>query len=287
METPSNANVMPEQVRKIEKLEGMPRGLRLTRYGGGDDFRSAREVAQFEISPPLIPQDLKARICEIQKLDPNECNWESSFSISTPILGDDSGSSNFSKVNLYFHGFLFENEVLGGLPASQKNPLIGVFSPLVGFKEYVDSSLIGSVASAGIDSVRAADQHIHTVDPFAGGTAESYKALLIENGTSAEDADMIIMVESMDANQYYMGSDAARVYINMKIPVNQGWVVCIERAAEGNLVNVFVTYLLVVTDKSLLSQLQAKKLSDVIPFLSEKQEFADFYPIVAQLLNIK
>lgn len=277
-----------QEVRKVEKLEGMPRGLRLTRYGGGDDFRSAREILQVEVSPSFIPEDLKRRICETQKLNPSDCQWESSLSISTPILGDTSFSnSNFSKVNLYFHGWLFENEVIGGISASQKNPLIGMFSPFVGFKEYIDNSLMGSVASAGIDFVRASDQHIHTVDPFAGGTAESYKALLMENGTSAEDADMIIMVESMDANQYYMGSDSARVYLNMNVPVNQAWVACVEKSAEGNHVNIFVTYLLVVVEKNLLSQLQGKKSSEVISLVAEKPEFSEFYPTIVNLLNIK
>jgi len=219
-------------VATIDRLEGVPRGLRLTRYGGGDSFRSAREVVQYELAPNLIPQDLIQRVCGKLNVGREECNWEFSFSISSNILGDDD-SRDPSKVNLYFHGWLFEHEATLGVN-SQKYPLIGIFSPIVGFSEYLDNSLMGNTASAGIDCFRSADQHIHTVDPFAGGSADSYKVLLIESGMSPEDAEVIASIEAMDANQYYMGSDSARVSLNLDIPINQAWVVCVNKSEKKN-----------------------------------------------------
>jgi hypothetical protein len=269
---------IPTSVPYIERLEGVPRGLRLTRYGGGDTFRSAREVVQYCCFS--VPQDLKQKICEKIHTTPDKCSWESSFSISTNILGDD-GSKEPSKVNLYFHGWLFENDVAIEKSASQKNPLVGLFSPFVGFSEYIDRSLIGETASAGINFLRASDQHIHTIDPFAGGSAESYKTLLIESGMSAEDAEAIAMVEALDANQYYMGSDSARVSLNLDIPVNQGWVVCVDRSQHGT--QIFVTYLMVITSKKLLNQLESYNKSDILSKLKDIEEFKPFLEDISSL----
>jgi hypothetical protein len=85
--------------------------------------------------------------------------------------------------------------------------LIGVLAHSSGLSEYQDESFMGVAASAGFDgTLRPSDQHVHTVvsfltlllhahalnyillsqDPWAGGTAEDYRNLLIESGTAAD-----------------------------------------------------------------------------------------------------
>jgi len=274
-----NQELLGVPVSYIEKLEGMPRGLRLVRYGGGDSFRSAREILQHQISSSFIPEDLKNRIYETQKFKPEECSWEYSFSISTNILGDDDYGAVYTKVNLYFHGWLFENEVLSGASASQKYPLIGLFSPIVGFREYEDKSLMGNTASAGFNFLRSSDQHIHTVDPFAGGTSESYIALLIESGMSRQDAEAIATIEAMEINQYYMGSDSARVSLKTDIPINQAWVVCVERTKSK--IKIFVVFLLVITSNKLLNELENISKTELISSLLNKEEFQQFNSVLS------
>jgi hypothetical protein len=267
------AKAPPKYVVTLDRLEGVPRGLRLTRYGGGDSFRSAREIFQCEVAPNLLPEDVVRRVCEALKVEREECNWETSFSISSNILGDDD-SREPSKANLYFHGWLFEHEVMSGNSAAQKNPLIGIFSPMVGISEYVDRSLMGTTASAAINAFRAADQHIHTIDPFAGGSAESYTQLLIESGMTPEDAQAIAMVEALDANQYYMGSDSARVSLNLSLPLNQAWAVCVDKSYSKT--RIFVTYLLVVTSKKLFALLDPVKKSEVLSKVKIMEEFKQY-----------
>jgi hypothetical protein len=221
----------------------------------------------------LLPEDVIRRVCESLKVEREQCLWDASFSLSSNILGDDDAREP-TKVNLYFHGWLFENEVMAGNSAAQKYPHIGVFSPMVGISEYIDSSLMGTTASAGINAFRSADQHIHTIDPFAGGSAESYKQLLIESGMTAEDAEAIATVEALDANQYYMGSDSARVSLNLGLPLNQAWVVCVDKSFTKS--RIFVTYLIVVTSKKLFTALESIKKTDVISSAKKMDEFKQF-----------
>jgi hypothetical protein len=61
--------------------------------------------------------------------------------------------------------------------------------------------------------LKPTDQHIHKVDALAGGTVESYIALLVQGGLSKEDAAVFAQVEMSVAEEYFLGADMARVQL--------------------------------------------------------------------------
>jgi hypothetical protein len=168
---------------------------------------------------------------------------------------------NHKKTNAYFHGWLFEEVANRRVKGHTGYPLVGFFRP-AGCAPFEPQDAMGDAASAGFGGrVTPADQHIHTVDVFAGGDADNYRQLLLESGMSLEDANAIIAVEMAGSDDYFVGSDSARFFLNAHMPVVTSYVVCVDASISPP--RIMVTLLVVVSEEleSLVAQL-ARVLRD-------------------------
>lgn len=302
----SCATLSTEVVPLLSFLCGLPRGLQLVRYGGGDDFRSAFNLLHLCVlsdQPSSGSRSLEQRriiACAISALNavapeqdfmglPNcetiqweRCTFEAALLVSTAVS---SSGSEESWTNLFHQGFLHEYAAESGCSAAQKWPLIGVFDangcvrPFRSFPETEESG----VECAPFDALGPADQHIHTVDPFAGGTEEMFVNLLVENGMSHEDAVVFAQVEKTAAGDYHCGADMARVLISSSSGLGSGWVVCMD-VADTHVPRVLVTYLIVANNKR--DQEAVSKLVDTFQSRSPLEHVLEKLKTAIPMLNL-
>ena len=152
--------------------------------------------------------------------------------------------------NIYWHGWLFDALVRGAGEgggagegddpyAAQRFPLVGVWPrTATGAAEWTEDAAGGGGgggggAGAALGDARAgwngrlrpADQHIHKVDPYAGGTREGTIALYLEAGMDRETAEAAVLGAELECDSYHIGSDSARARLSAGAVA---WAVCVD-----------------------------------------------------------
>jgi hypothetical protein len=170
--------------------------------------------------------------------------WSASIVVSTPVRGS-------RTANLFHHGWIHGDAANRHCSAAQSFPLIGVWGTAGCVSAVHHSS--AEVDPAPYDDapcnerlLKPADCHIHTVDPFAGGTRDDFIALLMESGMEQDAAVAHSDTEAAMASMYHFGADNARVAVapSPESPVGSAWVLCVDRSSPQ--IRVLVTLLLVV-----------------------------------------
>ena len=174
--------------------------------------------------------------------------WDAALAVSTAPTSPASNGEDSCWANVWFHGWLYSKAVeeansrgadckLGSeADAVQRYPLVGIFadSTSAGASTLSSPSAGGFAPFQGTDAcfrsaddasdTRAAgwggalqpvDQHLHKVDPHAGGSREDTIELYVsEMGMSREDAVAVVAASEIESDQYHLGSDCARVDVS-------------------------------------------------------------------------
>jgi hypothetical protein len=127
---------------------------------------------------------------------------------------------SYQRCNLFHQGWLFDECMNHDVSARGSFPLIGVMETDGGggiIPDPGDNDPLGTTNSASFlcegEVLTPADQHIHKVDSWAGGTKEDYITLLRRSGMSAEDATAFALAEECTSTDFYLGGDMARVQV--------------------------------------------------------------------------
>lgn len=258
-------------LRGVPALQFLPRCATLVRYGGGDDMRQGEALVSMPLAAAALPAELRATVCDAvdaaladapaaaaageyaaeSQLALEDgvwaraaCAWDVALAVTTvPVAGA-------AWANLYWHGWLFGTALDDGAApnAIQRFPLCGIWEATAGigpFKEEVAGESgqafadgaggrRGDVRAAGHETLRAADQHAHKVDAYAGGDRESTIALYMEQGFPRDAAEAAVLGDEWQAEHYHVGSDAARVALGEELgdqgPGAACWAVCVDLA---------------------------------------------------------
>lgn len=250
----------------VPALQFLPQCAALVCYGGGDDFRQGEALMSVPLAATALPPGLRSGVEEAvddalraapaaaaagefaaerqpSSWDRDSCCWDVAFAVAAePRRGS-------AWANLYFHGWLFAPHVGAGAAnggtegpqAVQLFPLCGVWDASAGMGAFEGDATggygggHGDARAAGVGSLRAADQHIHKVDAYAGGDREGTISLYIEQGFSREAAEAAVVAAELESTQYHVGSDCARVRLDLHAGraaddggVAIAWAVCID-----------------------------------------------------------
>ena len=131
---------------------------------------------------------------------------------------------------------------------------VGLWSPTEGLGAWIETvEAFGHVRAAGTDGeLQPADQHIHKVDPYAGGTREDTLQLYIEAGMDAETAAAAVLGAELEAESFHLGADNARVAVSCHPDGCAAWAICAD-LEPGYPPRVQATLLLVAPEGSLLA----------------------------------
>lgn len=248
---PAPAAVVLDIVPLVPELPGCPEGLLVASYGGGDDMCVARPILHLRARPPRVPARLRAeivaavdealqlhasasedtRVATLPARSPwasvaagcDLIQWSSAVEISSRVYGTEEWDT---KCNLFAHGWLFRDVVREpGRDGAGRWPLIGVFHA-DGFAEHLDETYLGSDASAGLNKLRPADQHVHVVD---APEVPDLDGLDLDRLTPAELEALFAAREGgAGPRAWHLGSDAARVDFAVDQPASCGIVVAVD-----------------------------------------------------------
>ena len=225
-------------------------GLRLVKYGGGSDFRESENLVHY-MSSNMTSEDVIRKevendvITEVERayaargqedndtmplpsfgdIEWDSLTWDLAVNISSNVrVGTTNnvcqGGAQQLRCNLFHQGWLLAKDAQQGVSGKISYPLLsvidtddsGCFSEDPG-----DNDLLGTIPSVSFLSnggvMKCADQHIHKVDPWGGGTMEEYCVLLMQTGMTREEADSIAAAEKCYENDYYLGADMARILV--------------------------------------------------------------------------
>jgi hypothetical protein len=224
--------VVPEELRVAAFAAA--RAL-ISRVGGGGNHDS--------VAAEHLPAVWPLRAGEEGGEQPIELSWSSAVSVCCPPRAFASGSAESQEsgseepVNVFFHGWLFSDALDAAdargesVSAMQKFPLAGVWRPLGSGKGllarpkpaephlFCDAAGF-DVRDAGLlpDHLYPADQHIHTVDPYAGGDRTSTVELYLSEGYDRETAEAIVDASVDEMGAFHLGSDSARISLHSPLP---------------------------------------------------------------------
>ena len=244
-----------------QALQFLPRCATLARYGGGDDMRLGEALLSLPLSvaalPPPLQDTVEAAVdialegapaaaaagafaAEQQPAgwDRSACTWDVALALTT----DPVGGADDTWANLYWHGWLFGDIIESGAEpdAVQRFPLCGIWDPSPGITAFDSGDALGDVGlgddvrAAGVTCLRAADQHIHKLDAYAGGDRDGTIALCMEQGFTREAAEASVLAAERECGQYHVGSDTARVALRLDAPGGAVcWAVCVDLAVPA------------------------------------------------------
>jgi hypothetical protein len=254
-------------------FQGLSDGLSICRYIGGDGFRCAKEILHLNIlknesnesnecndniflNKDLIINSINSYLLNHDnsvttlpnKIDNwDKCTWDCKFLISTNV-------PSCNECNLYFHGWLHKDYAINNCYGNIIYPLIGIFDKYDGLiNNNNNSQIVNELNYIPFNSFDFADQHIHKVDLFAGGSRDDYIELLISNGLNIEDAEIFVQIEENSSNDYYLGSDMAKIGFNCD-NICDTFVVCIDLSDPNN-PKILVTLLILIFNQEIINNL--------------------------------